>query len=154
MITRTILPTDGAVLSEFFREMRGPIHVAFEEGAQEQWRHRLLTPVVDRVIVCKRGGQASQGNKADQLDADAPSELLRQGGLPPVYHASPHGGTLKQRARTSASLVGDRQCVRIGSTQWLRQLPGDGGTLPGDRLDEELEIFQELRPQAKRAMVA
>jgi hypothetical protein len=30
---------------EFFRGMRGSIHVAFEEGTQAQWLHDLLRPI-------------------------------------------------------------------------------------------------------------
>jgi hypothetical protein len=31
---------------EFFRGMRGSIHVAFEEGTQAQWLRDLLRPIV------------------------------------------------------------------------------------------------------------
>lgn len=36
VIARTILPTESSALVEFFRGMRGAIHVAFEEGTQAQ----------------------------------------------------------------------------------------------------------------------
>ncbi len=36
VIARTILPTEEPALVEFFRGMRGAIHVAFEEGTQAQ----------------------------------------------------------------------------------------------------------------------
>jgi len=52
VIARSVLPTDGPALTEFFRGMRGAIHVGFEEGTQAQWLHDLLAPRVDRVIVC------------------------------------------------------------------------------------------------------
>ena len=42
VIARTILPTESTALVEFFRGMRGAIHVAFEEGTQAQWLHDLL----------------------------------------------------------------------------------------------------------------
>src|SRR5260370_14410776 len=54
VIARSVLPTDGPALTEFFRGMRGAIHVAWEEGTQAQWLHNLLAPRVDRVIVCDR----------------------------------------------------------------------------------------------------
>jgi hypothetical protein len=40
--------------------------------------HDLLVPVVDRVIVCDRRGEATLNTKADQADADHLSELLRR----------------------------------------------------------------------------
>src|SRR6266700_1654844 len=49
VIARSILPTEAPALVEFFRGMRGTIHVAFEEGTQAQWLHELLTPLVDQV---------------------------------------------------------------------------------------------------------
>ena len=36
MIARSILPTDAPAILEFFRGMRGAIHVTFEEGTQAQ----------------------------------------------------------------------------------------------------------------------
>jgi hypothetical protein len=36
VIARTVLPTDASMLVEYFRGMRGSIHVAFEEGTQAQ----------------------------------------------------------------------------------------------------------------------
>jgi hypothetical protein len=37
VIARTVLPTEGPALVEFFRGLRGTVHVAFEEGTQAQW---------------------------------------------------------------------------------------------------------------------
>jgi transposase len=75
VIARTIMPTEALVLVEFFRGMRGTIHVTFEEGTQAQWLHDLLVPVVDRVVVCDRRGKSQSGNKGDQPDADELSDL-------------------------------------------------------------------------------
>src|SRR5688572_4889112 len=94
VIARSILPTEAAALVEYFRGMRGAIHVAFEEGAQAQWLHDVLTPVVDRVIVCDRRGER-RGNKADQPDADRLSHRLLNGDLRAVYHGSADRITLK-----------------------------------------------------------
>lgn len=88
VIARTLLPTEPHALVEFFRGMRGPIHVAFEEGTQSQWLHDLLEPVVDQVIVCDRRGQAAPGSKSDRGDAEHLAELLRRGGLRAVYHGT------------------------------------------------------------------
>jgi hypothetical protein len=54
VIMRTIVATEETALTEFFRGMRGSVHVAFEEGTQAQWLHDLLVPLVDRVVVCDR----------------------------------------------------------------------------------------------------
>jgi hypothetical protein len=94
MIARTLLPTDAHALVECFRGMRGPIHVAFEEGTQSQWSHDLLEPIVDQVIVCDRRGQTTPGSKSDRGDAELLADLLRRGGLRAVYHGSPQRASL------------------------------------------------------------
>jgi len=76
VIARSILPTEEPAIVEFFRGMRGTIHVALEEGTQAQWLHDLLTPLVDRVIVCDRRGETRQGNHggcARSITAAAPA---------------------------------------------------------------------------------
>src|SRR5438552_13095888 len=107
VIARSVLPTEAGPLVEFVRGMRGSVHVAFEEGTQAQWLYDLLVPIVDRVIVCNRRGESSQGNKADQTDADVLSDLLRQGSLRAVYHGGHERAALKELARTYQNLVED-----------------------------------------------
>ena len=177
VIARSVLPTEQGALVEFFRGMRGSIHVAFEEGTQAQWLHDLLVPLVDRVIVCDRRGESRQGNKGDQGDADQLSHLLRSGGLRAVYHG---GGvdraTLKELTRTYGNLVEDstRVMLRLKAlfrarairttgkrvygvkdrARWLDQLQDRGARLRGEMLYAELDVLRALRPRAKAAMVA
>lgn len=176
VIARTILPTEAVPIVGWFRGMRGSVHVAFEEGTQAQWLHDLLVPIVDRVIVCNRRGQATQGNKGDQPDADELSELLRCGRLRAVYHGGRDRATLKELARTYMNLVEDSTRVmqrlkalfrargiktpgtavyRVAQRRaWLSQLAERGVQFRADTLYAELEILQQLRPKAKAAMLA
>ncbi len=57
VIARTIVPTEASAIVEFFRGLRGTIHVTFEEGTQAQWLHDLIAPLVAWVIVCDRRGE-------------------------------------------------------------------------------------------------
>ena len=176
VIARTILPTAEPALVEFFRGMRGAIHVAFEEGTQAQWLHDLLVPLVDRVVVCDGRGQPRHGNKGDQVDADQLSELLRRGGLRAVYHGSTHRAVLKEFTRTYQNLVEDSTRVMLrlkalfraraiqtpgrglyhprSREQWLAQLSDRGARFRAETLYVELDVLQALRPRAKAAMVA
>lgn len=176
VLARTVVPTEADALTDFFRGMRGAVHVAFEEGTQAQWLHDLLEPVVDRVLVCNRRGQASQGNKGDQPDADELSDLLRCGRLRAVYHERGDRAKLKELARTYLNLVEDGTRVmqrlkalfrargvrtpgrsvyhREQRAQWLRQLPEEGVRFRATVLYQELALLQELRPKAKAAMLA
>lgn len=176
VIARTIVPTEAVPIVEWFRGMRGSVHVALEEGTQAQWLHDLLVPIVDRVIVCNRRGQATQGNKGDQPDADELSELLRCGRLRAVYHGGRDRATLKELARTYMNLVEDSTRVmqrlkalfrargiktlgtavyRVAQRRaWLSQLAERGVQFRADALYTELAVLQQLRPKAKAAMLA
>ena len=105
VIARSILETHGPSLVEYFRGMRGALHVAFEEGTQSQWLYDLIVPISDRVVVCDGRRVRREGNKGDRVDADRLSELLRLGGLRPVYHGSAHRADLKELTRAYRSLV-------------------------------------------------
>lgn len=95
VIARSVLPTEAPAVVEFFRGMRGTVHVALEEGTQTQWLHDLLVPLVHRVVVCDRHGEPRRGNKSDQGDADGLSAQLWRGELRAVYHGSPQRATLR-----------------------------------------------------------
>ena len=47
VIARTVVPTEAPALVEFFRGMRGAVHVVFEEGTQAQWLHELVAPLCE-----------------------------------------------------------------------------------------------------------
>jgi transposase len=175
VIARAIIPTEEGALLEFFRGMRGAIHVAFEEGTQAQWLHDLLTPVVDGVVVCNRRGQPSSGSKGDQMDADELSELLRRGGLKSVYHGSGHRAELRELVRTYQQVVADstRVMQRLkalfrargirtpgtalyhpeGREEWLATLPDPGMRFRAETLYVQLDVLRQLRPRVKTAMV-
>jgi transposase len=176
VIARSVLPTEGRALTEFLRGMRGAVHLTFEEGTQAQWLHDLLTPLVDRVVVCDRRGAARQGNKGDQVDADQLSELLRRGSLRAVYHGSPHLATLKELTRAYRNLVEDatRVMLRLKAlfrargiptrgtkvyqardrAHWLGQLADRGARFRARVLYAELDRLRTLRPKVKAAMLS
>ena len=176
VILRGILPTEQTALVEFFGTMRGSIHVAFEEGTQAQWLYDLLSPLVDRVVVCDRRGEPRRGNKGDQVDADKISRDLLTDSLRPVYHGSADRETLKELARAYRNLVDDSsrvmqrlkalfraRAIRASGTrvygvkdraQWLAKLTDRGARLRAQMLYAQLDLLKELRPKAKAAMVA
>ena len=175
VIARTILATEGLALVEFFGGMRGSIRVALEEGTQAQWLHDLLSPQLDRVVVCDRRGQRRQGNHGDQVDADRLSDELRRGGLRAVYHGSSERLALKELSRTYQNLVedstrvmqrlkalfrargiktpGKRVYLPSQRTQWLARLPDRAVRFRAEALYAELDVLRELQPKAKAAMV-
>jgi transposase len=176
VIARCVLPTEEAALMEFLEGMRGPVHVAFEEGTQAQWLHNLLVPMVERVVVCDRRGESKRGNKGDIVDCVQLSELLWRGVLRPVYHGSPGVAALKEFVRTYENLVenGTRAMLRLKAlfrargirthgqgvygpgqrSEWLAKLPDGAVRFRAETLYAELDLLRTLRPKAKRAMIA
>ncbi|MFC1639522.1 hypothetical protein ACFL3B_02010 [Gemmatimonadota bacterium] len=100
--------------------VRGAVHVTFEVGTQSQWLYELVSPLVDRVVVCDPRRVTRQGNNGDRVDADRLSELLRLGGLRVVYAQSAHRSDLRELTRTYRTLVDD------GTRAWLAQLTDRG----------------------------
>ena len=105
VIARSVVETSDESIGEFFSAMAGSVHVVFEEGTQAQWLYDLLSPRVDRVIVCDRRGEKRSGNKGDQVDADELSEQLRCGGLRAVYHGAHGRADLKELTRAKAECL-------------------------------------------------
>jgi len=176
VIARSVLPTEASAVVEFFRGMRGTVHVVFEEGTQAQWLYDLLVPLVHRVVVCDRHGEKRRGNKGDRVDADQLSARLWRGELRAVYHGSAERATLKELTRAYRSLVEDatRVMLRLKAlfraraiptrgtrvyqvrdrASWLAQLPERGVRFRAEVLYAELDLLRELRPKAKTAMLA
>ena len=176
VIARSVFQTEEGVFLEFFRGMRGSIHVAFEEGTQAQWLHDLLGPLTDRVVVCDRRGEKQQGNKGDRVDSDELSERLRRGDLRSVYHGTPHLADLKELAGAYQNVVEDTTRVMqrlkalfrarairtdgarlynpANRAEWLAKLRERGVRLRAEALYMELDVLRVLRPKVKAAMVA
>jgi transposase len=169
VLARGIVPTEEESLLEYFTAMRGSVRVGFEEGTQAQWLYDLLRPVVDDVVVCDRRGKRQRGNEGDRVDADKISELLRRGGLRPVFHGSAHMADLREMVRAYVNVVAD--CTR--TMQRLKALcrargirtPGAGLYDPEARAEWlgrlhqrgarlRASVLKELRTKTRAAVVA
>ena len=175
VVMRATVATEAKAILGLIRGLGGRVHVAFEEGTQAQWLHDLLTPHVVRTIVCNTRGQGGIGNKSDRIDADRLSELLRLGALKAVYHGASSVLTLKELVRSYTNLVEDatRVMLRIKALfrargiktpgtsvyrpskrkEWLSLLEERGARARAEVLLQELDLLQELRPQAKARMI-
>jgi hypothetical protein len=154
------------------------LHLTLEEGTYSAWLHALLSPWVEKLIVCnpRQNALLKQGNKSDPIDARKLAELLRLGSLSAVYHGAPEMRTLKELAASYATLVQDGtrvmnrlkslyrgRGISCGGTQvysprhrarWLEQLVEPGARQRAKLLYQELDLLLQLRPQARRALLA
>ena len=179
VLARSVVPTEAAALLEYFRGMRGAVHVALEEGTQAQWLYDLLRPVVASVTVCDRRGERRSGRKDDHGDADELSDLLRVGRLRAVYHGGAPNAerrALREFARTYVTLVEDatrlmnrlkalyrargiqtpgaRLYAAAERAAWLEELREPAVRFRAEVLFGQLDAAQAVRPNAKQAMLA
>lgn len=177
LVQQTILPTQTAVLRDYFSGLTGSVQVAFEEGVQSAWLFDLLSPLVSRVVVAnpRKTSRGKHEQKTDEVDALRLARLLRSGELPSVYHGEHGTRSLKQLARHYAALVDDStslmnrvkaifrslaiDCPGQGVYSphqrqlWLARLENDGTRFRCSALLEQLDTVRDLRERAKRELV-
>jgi len=109
LVVEAILETKAETLLQFFRGLRGSLHVTFEEGTWAAWLHDLLLPHVARVLVCdsRKNALLKAGNKNDRIDARKLSDLLYMNKLSAVYHGEQGLRTLKELARSYITITRD-----------------------------------------------
>lgn len=178
VVLETMVATEASAIIGLVQNIRGPLHVTFEETTQAEWLYDVLRCFVADIIVCdaRHNKLLHEGSKDDKIDARKLADLLRTGMLRRVYHGNEGSRKLKQLMRGYETLSGDtkRTMVRIKAIfrgrgirtpgrqvyqrqqreQWLQLL-----TEPGLRervawLYEELDHLKPLRRQAKQAMLA
>jgi len=180
LIMESVIATTRDAILSFIQGLSGTVQLTFEEGNYSAWLYPLLRPRVSKLIVCnpRKNALLKSGNKSDRIDARKLAELLRLGQLSSVYHGDHGLGTLKELARTYATLTQDttRMMSRLSAlyrsraiphpgrtlytrkrrSQWLTLLPAHpkGLRLRAESLFEQLELTQQLRRQARAQLLA
>jgi transposase len=175
VLMEVTLRTDATVLVDFIRGLSGTLYLTLEEGTYSAWLYDLLSPYVEKLVVCNPRQNASRGNKSDRRDARKLAELLRGGLLSPVYHESLARRTLKELAVSYLTVVKDGTRVMnrlkalyrgrgIGCAgrqvysprhrqRWLEQLREPGARQRAALLYLELDGLLKLRAPARRALL-
>src|SRR2546426_1738319 len=111
LVMEATVATQAAALSDFLRGLRGRLWLTFEEGNWAAWLTQVLTPQVEKLIVCnpRRNASLKQGNKSDPLDARQLAHLLQANLHRPVNHQAAGPQTLQELAR-------DRKSTRLNSS--------------------------------------
>jgi len=176
-LMETFLPTKAADLREFFKGLKGTVHVAFEEGAQATWLYDLIEPLAEEVVVCdpRRNKLIHAGNKGDRADARKLARLLRLGELHAVYHGERGTRGLKELVhgydylvrdvtRTKNRLKGALRSRAIGCSgtkvygaddrkEWLAKVDVPAVRTRVNSLYEQLDCLRKLRDQAHKEMI-
>lgn len=176
-VMESIIETKTERVRAFIKQLRGEVHVTFEEGTQATWLYDVLQPVVSRVVVCdpRQNKLLQRGNKNDRVDSMKLAELLRNGSLQAVYHGAKGMRALKEMVRHYDCVTRDttRVMLRLKALFRGRAIPCKGHAVyrldqqahwesklsePGRReraqfLYKQLGLLQALRQEAKQAML-
>ncbi len=176
VLAEAIIETKGSTILGFLKSQRGTLHVAFEEGTQAAWLYDLIQPLVASVIVCDPRKIVRQGNKGDKVDARLLAELLRAGGLKPIYHGEKSTRDVKELALSYLSVVEDSTRVKnrlkalfrgrgieCSGTEvytpdkrndWLAKLDSPAVRARADRQWQELDLLERLSEEAATDLVS
>ena len=170
LVFESTVATKREAIEQVLRGLTGRVWVAFEEGTQAQWLHDVITPLVEKVVVCNPRETRQGENKSDKIDARMLGNRLRLNALKPVFHATADVRTLKELVRIYESLVSDgtRSKLRLkaifrgraiatpgdsiyGKEKGAKQIAGltnPGAAFRARQLIEQIAKIQELRDQA------
>jgi transposase len=178
VVSQSIIETSTQAVRDFFKSMRGEIHITFEEGNHAAWLYDVVKPLVKQVVVCnpKHNHLLKQGNKNDRIDAHKLAELLRLNALKPVYHGEHGTRTLKELVRCYECLVKDRSRVQkrlkaLYNSQaipnrrgelyhlskresWIQKQENVGRRMRAELLFRQMDELKVLKRTARKAMIA
>lgn len=177
IISMSKVRTKTDPILEFFRGLSGQINVVLEEGNWSNWLYALIKPLVSAIMVCETRQYKlnGNGNKTDEIDAQALAERLRMGDLKAVYKGDDRLRQMRDLFRAYANLVEDSTRVmnRIKAIyrgrgidcngpsvfrldqrpDWLAKLPDQAVQFRTQTLMKELDTLQELRKEAKTRLI-
>jgi transposase len=177
LVSQAVIETSTQAVRDFFRSLRGEVHVTLEEGNHASWLFDILQPLACRVVVCnpKHNRQRMEGSRNDRVDARTLAELLRLNAVKGVYHGGHGTRTLKHLLRTYECLVKDitrvknrlkalfnseaiqhrgRELYHPSKRQdWIAKLPGEGQRLRAELFFRQMEALKLLKRAAQRAMI-
>jgi transposase len=69
VVMESIIETKALTVLEFFKGLRGRVHITFEEEIHAAWLYDVLHPYVAEVVVCdpRKNRLLLEGNKGDRL---------------------------------------------------------------------------------------
>src|ERR1700691_4714443 len=109
LVMECTIETKANTILDFFKGLRGSLHVTLEEGTWAAWLYDLIQPHVTELVVCnpRRNALLKEGSKSDRIDARKLAELLRANLVRSVYHGENGVRTLTERARSYLAISAD-----------------------------------------------
>lgn len=162
------MPTNGAMLIKYLKEIEGEKTLCFEETGLSRWLYGLLHREVDKLIVCDpvKNRYLSQGPKKDPIDAKKLAELLRGNFLHPVYHGIDAREELRDLVYGYLALIQDfvrlknrykaifrsqginqKGAAVYGDESFLKDIKKGHARFVGQRVYDIIRVFEEKRKE-------
>ena len=176
LVSRMVIQTSTEAIRDFFRQLRGEIHLTFEEGNHAAWLYDVVEPLVRRVVVCNPKHNRIEGSRNDKIDAQTLADRLRLNAVKAVYHGEHGTRTLKHLMRCYECLVKDitrvknrlkalynseaikqrgRELYHLNKRQsWIEKLPNEGQRTRAELFFRQLDELKLIKRAAQKAMVA
>ena len=178
LVMECVIETKAITLLQFFRGLRGDLHVTWEEGTSAAWLYDLIQPHVTEVVVCnpRQNALVNHGNKSDRIDARKLADLLRGNYLKPVYHGEHGVRGLKELVRTYLTISKDvsRVMTRVKAlyrswaipctgkqvyaphhrAEWLAKINEPGVHRRAEFNYQQLDALRSLRQQVRCELLA
>jgi len=138
----TTLATNGRLIINYLRDIRGVKKLTFEECELSNWLYEILKDEVDELIVCNPvANKEYKKKKTDKLDARKLAKLLRGNFLTPVFH----DGSKRERFRSLMSGYQDLvdETVRF-KNRYKSLFRKSGIKIEGERIYKDKDLLKGL----------
>jgi transposase len=178
LVMECTIETKSITILDFFKGLRGSLHVTFEEGTWAAWLYDLIKPHVTELVVCnpRRNALLKEGSKSDRIDARKLAELLRSNMVRSVYHGEHGVRALKELARSYLTISKDlmRVMTRVKAiyrswgipytgkqvyaaryrAEWLAKINEAGVRRRAEFYYQQFDGLRELRQQVRGELLA
>src|ERR1700684_2443 len=174
LVMECTIETKAITILDFFKGLRGSLHVTFEEGTWAAWLYDLIKPHVAELVVCnpRRNALLKEGSKSDRIDARKLAELLRSNMVRSVYHGENGVRALRELARSYLTISTD--LIRVKAiyrswgipcrgkqvyaeryrAEWLGKIQEVGVRRRAEFYYQQFDALRALRQQVRRALLS
>lgn len=141
-VDNTTLATNGRIIINYLKGIKGTKHLAFEECELSNWLYEITKDEVDELIVCNPvANKEYKKKKTDKLDARKIAKLLRGNFLTPVFH----DGSKREKFRGLMSgyqhLVNENVRLKNRYKSLFRR---SGIKVEGERIYKDRDLLKRL----------
>jgi len=142
-IDSTTIRTNGRLLINYLRSIKGKKELTFEECELSSWLYEILGKEVDGLLVCNPVyNREYKTSKTDRLDARKLAKLLRGNFLTPVFHNGSDREKFRDLMSAYTDLVEDAVRIKLRYKSLFRK---SGNKINGERLYNDESFLKDFK---------